>query len=131
LGEFLSRVLLVCPGGSPVVAAMCVGSSQLMFGFIAPLWDVNANSLRQSGTPEHLLGRVTAATTVLGIGMASAGALIAGWIGELAGLRVALLETTLVTLIAVALLVRSPVPALRDPAAALTPELQQMPDARR
>ncbi|MBV9172011.1 MAG: MFS transporter [Chloroflexi bacterium] len=118
-GEFLSRVLLVCAGGSPLVAVLCLGSSQLLFGFIAPLWDVNANSLRQSGTPEHMLGRVSAATSFVGVGLGSVGALLAGWIGEVAGLRVALLATALVTLLAVAVLVRSPVPALRDAATAL------------
>jgi MFS family permease len=120
-GELLSRVLLVCAGGPPIVAALCLGASQLLFGFIAPLWDVNANTLRQSGTPEHLLGRVSAATTFLAVGMASMGALSAGWIGEVAGLRAALVATTLVTFIAVAVLVRSPVPALRDAAAAVSP----------
>ena len=117
-GEALSRVLLLSAGGPPVVAAATIGLAQLVFGFIAPLWDVNANSLRQSATPERLLGRVSAASTFVGVGMAPIGALVAGWIGEVASPRAALLETTIVTLIAVAILVRSPVPALRDAAAA-------------
>jgi MFS family permease len=120
-GEFASRVLLVGAGGSPATAALCLGASQLVFGFIAPLWDVNANSLRQSATPPEMLGRVTAATTFVGLGLASVGALLAGWIGEVAGMRVALLGTAVITLVAVTVLVRSPVPGLRDPASALSP----------
>jgi MFS family permease len=118
-GEAASRVILLFAGGPPLVAAVILGLSQLLFGFIAPLWDVNANSLRQSATPRPLLGRVSAASTFVGVGMAPIGALSAGWIGESAGLRAAILFTTLVTLLALAILVRSPVPTLRDPAHAL------------
>lgn len=114
-GEAASRVLLVLAGGPPLLAAATLGLSQLLFGFIAPLWDVNASSLRQSATPQPLLGRVTAANTFVGVGMAPIGALLAGWIGESVGLRAALLFTMLVTLFAVAVLVRSPVPRLRSP----------------
>jgi MFS family permease len=118
-GETISRLVLLFAGGPPIVAAVVVGFSQLLFGFIAPLWDVNANSLRQSVTPRPLLGRVSAASTFVGVGMAPIGALLAGWIGEAAGLRVAILVTGLVTLAALAILVRSPVPTVRDPAHAL------------
>jgi hypothetical protein len=114
-GELLSRAALLVAGGPPPVAALLVGLSQALFGFIAPLWDVNASSLRQTATPEHLLGRVSAASIFVGAGMAPIGAVLAGWIGQLAGTRVAVLETTLVTLIAVVILVWSPVPRLRDP----------------
>jgi MFS family permease len=117
-GEALSRVVLVLATGTPETAALCIAVSQALFGFIAPLWDVNANSLRQTVTPERLLGRVTAATLFVGIGMAPIGALLAGWIGEVAGMRAALIETTLVTLIALLVLVRSPVPRVRDAAGA-------------
>jgi predicted MFS family arabinose efflux permease len=117
-GEAASRLVLLAAGGPPLVAALSIGLAQVLFGFIAPVWDVNANSLRQSATPEHLLGRVSAASTFVGVGMAPVGALLAGWIGEVAGPRAALLETAVVTLIAVAVLVRSPVPKLRDPSAA-------------
>jgi MFS family permease len=112
-GEALSRVVLLVAGGPPLVAAACIGLAQVIFGFIATLWDVNANSLRQSATPTPLLGRVSAASTFVGVGMAPIGALLAGWIGEVAGPRVALFETAMVTLLAVVILVRSPVPSLR------------------
>ena len=123
-GEALSRVLLLLASGSPEFAALWIGVSQAVFGFIAPLWDVNANSLRQSATPEHLLGRVSAASMFVSVGMAPIGALLAGWIGETFGLRAALLVTTFVTLLALWVLVRSPVPRLRDPDAATAQALQ-------
>jgi predicted MFS family arabinose efflux permease len=111
-GEAASRVVLLAAGGPPLVAALWIGLAQVLFGFIAPLWDVNANSLRQAATPERLLGRVSAASTFVSVGMAPIGALLAGSIGEVAGLRAALLETAIVTLIALAVLVRSAVPKL-------------------
>jgi MFS family permease len=117
-GEALSRVILVIAAGTPEFAALCIALSQALFGFIAPLWDVNAGSLRQSATPERLLGRVSAATMFISVGMAPVGALLTGWIGDVAGLRAALIGTLFVTLIALLVLVRSPVPRLRDPAAA-------------
>jgi predicted MFS family arabinose efflux permease len=114
-GETISRFLILAAGGPPVIAMLWLGAAQLTFGFIAPLWDVNANSLRQSATPQHLLGRISAASAAIGVGLAPVGALLAGWIGEVAGPRAALLEAALVTLVSVTILVRSPVPGLRDP----------------
>lgn len=114
-GEALSRVVLVVAGGPPLVAALGLGLSQTLFGFIAPLWDVNANSLRGAVTPERLLGRVSAASVVVGGGSAPAGALLGGWVGEVAGPRVALVGAALVTFGAVACLLASPVPRVREP----------------
>jgi predicted MFS family arabinose efflux permease len=44
VGETLSRVVLLFAVGPPLVAAAVLGSSQALFGFIAPLWDVNATA---------------------------------------------------------------------------------------
>jgi predicted MFS family arabinose efflux permease len=112
-GEAVSRIVLVVAGGPPLLGAVCIGLSQGLFGFSAPLWDVNANSLQQSATPTRLLGRVSAASSFVGLGMAPIGALLAGWIGEVAGARVAMLEAMLVTAFALAILLWSPVPRLR------------------
>jgi len=113
-GEALSRILLLLAGGPPMVAALTLALSQAVFGFIAPLWDVNANSLRGAVTPERLLGRVSAASVVIGGGSAPVGALLGGWVGEIAGPRAALLGAALVTFAAVACLLASPVPRVRE-----------------
>src|SRR5260370_14790602 len=97
-GEAVSGVVLVVAGGPPPVAALMIGLSYFVFGFIAPLWDVNANSLRQAATPERLLGRVSAASTFVGVGMAPIGALLAGWAGPVAGTRPSRLASTVATL---------------------------------
>jgi MFS family permease len=113
--EVVSRVVLVVAGGPPLMAAALVGLSYGLFGFLAPLWDVNANSLRQAMTPERLLGRVTAASTFVGVGTAPLGALLAGWLGEVAGPRVALASAAVITGLAVVCLVTSPVPRVKQP----------------
>jgi MFS family permease len=113
VGELLSRILLVLAGGPPVVAALVLGASQAVFGFIAPLFDVNANSLRQLETPQRLFGRVSAASNVIRMGMAPIGALIGAWIGEAAGPRATLAFAAFVTLGAVWVLANSPVLRLR------------------
>lgn len=115
VGEALSRVVLLAAGGPPVAATAVLGLSQAVFGFIAPLWDVNANSLRQSVTPQRLLGRVAAASSFVGMGTAPIGALLGGWTGEIAGARVALLAATIITLAAVACLWHPAVLQLRSP----------------
>lgn len=117
VGEMLSRVVLLLAGGPPLEAAAVLALSQGLFGFIAPLWDVNASSLRQSVTPQRLLGRVSAASGFVGMGTAPIGALLGGWTGEIAGPRVALLAAAVVTLAAVGCLLTSAVPQLRTPPA--------------
>ncbi len=114
-GELLSRVVLILASGPPLAAASVVGLSQAIFGFIAPLWDVNSSSLRQAITPERLLGRVSSATTFVGLGAAPLGAVLGGYIGDLAGPRAALVAGTAVTAVSVGLLLVPSVLRLRAP----------------
>ncbi|HET6315077.1 MAG TPA: MFS transporter [Chloroflexota bacterium] len=114
-GELLSRIVLILASGPPLAAASVVGLSQAIFGFIAPLWDVNSSSLRQAITPERLLGRVSAATTFVGLGAAPLGAVLGGYIGDLAGPRAALVAATAVTAVSVGLLLVPSVLRLRAP----------------
>jgi len=114
-GELLSRIVLVLASGPQVVAASVLGGSQAIFGLIAPLWDVNSSALRQAITPERLLGRVSAASSFVGLGTAPIGALLGGFIGDAAGPRAALLAAALVTGVAVACLLVPSVLQLRAP----------------
>jgi MFS family permease len=66
-------------------------------------------------TPQRLLGRVSAASGFVGMGIAPVGALLGGWIGEIAGPRTALLAAAVITLGAVVCLLNSPVPRLQSP----------------
>jgi MFS family permease len=115
VGELLSRFVLLAAAGPPLIAASIVGASQAIFGFIAPLWDVNSNALRQTLTPERLLGRVTAASGFVGMGSAPIGAILGGWIGEAFGARTALAFAAVMTIVAVAVLLVPSVVKLRVP----------------
>jgi predicted MFS family arabinose efflux permease len=114
-GELLSRIVLVLASGPPLAAAVIVGASQAVFGLIAPLWDVNSSALRQSITPERLLGRVSAASTFVGLGTAPMGALMCGFIGDVAGPRAAIATAAAVTVVAVGCLLVPSVLRLRAP----------------
>lgn len=58
---------------------------------IHPLYDVNALTLRQVSTPDHLLGRVNATLHVIARGVIPFGALAGGALGDAIGLRPTLL----------------------------------------
>jgi MFS family permease len=118
--ETVSRVMIPLAGGpsesaAPELAALVLLLSQALFGFSAPLWDVNALSLRQAMTPDRLLGRVNAAASVVAFGTAPVGSLLAGWLGETIGVRSALLAMALFTLLATLRAYHSPVRSMREP----------------
>jgi MFS family permease len=118
--ETVSRVMIPLAGGpsesaAPELAALVLLLSQALFGFSAPLWDVNALSLRQAITPDRLLGRVNAAASVVAFGTAPVGSLLAGWLGETIGVRSALLAMALFTLLATLRAYHSPVRSMREP----------------
>jgi hypothetical protein len=52
-----------------------------------PLYEVNALTLRQVTTPDHLLGRVNATMHVIARGVVPFGALAGGALGDAIGLR--------------------------------------------
>ena len=87
---FLGRGLIAEPQG---VAVVSVAVAQLigLIGF--SILNVSSPSLRQALTPAHLLGRVNASYRFLVWGTGPFGALIGGTLGELFGLRTALLIT--------------------------------------
>ena len=72
------------------------------------IWDVNQVSLRQSETPEHVLGRVNAGFRVAGQGAMLAGALTGGLLGEFVGLRPTLVLASCGLLAAAAVVMLSP-----------------------
>jgi MFS family permease len=91
-------------GASALDALAAVGmglspGSHVATGFAA-IWSVGmilrgvvTMSLRQQITPDHLLGRVTAAFWTLGFASAPVGAALATWVAERAGVRPVLVAT--------------------------------------
>lgn len=107
---FLSRGLVADP---PLVIAWIAGA-QLVGLFGASLFNVNGPSLRQALTPQHLLGRVNASYRFLVWGTGPIGALLGGTLGELFGLRAALLITGAAYVLIFPLIVGAPIRTMRE-----------------
>ncbi len=84
-------------------SATVAGISYFLFGFGPIIWTITSTTLRQSVTPNTLMGRVTAINIVTGNGARPLGALLGGFVGEfgsdLLGLLVVVLGFTVQAII--------------------------------
>ena len=84
-------------------SAAVAGIAYFLFGFGPIIWTITSTTLRQSVTPNNLMGRVTAINIVTGTGARPLGALIGGFVGEfgsdLLGLLVVVLGFTVQAII--------------------------------
>jgi MFS family permease len=116
LGTFVAASTLLGRGIVSGPTAVVVGgfvALQIVGWFGAGLFNVNGPSLRQALTPSGLLGRVNASYRFLVWGTGPLGALLGGTLGELLGLREALLVTGAISLLAVPMVLTSPLPRVR------------------
>ena len=58
------------------------GLAYFLFGFGPIIWTITSTTLRQSVTPNEMMGRVTAINIVAGTGARPLGALLGGFVGE-------------------------------------------------
>ncbi len=79
--------LMIAAVGPGDWAGLMLGLALFFFDLGAMLFFINYLSLRQSVTPDHLLGRVTSTMIFLSIAMAPAGSVVGGLLGEALGLR--------------------------------------------
>ena len=112
-------LLAVAPANGWGVAAFAL--MLMMFTTGAVFIFINFLALRQAVTPEPLLGRMTATMRWLTLLAAGPGALLGGWLGEVAGLRATLGFAGGVTLLLVLVAWRLP----------LIRELKHLPEAER
>ena len=77
--------------GSPRMAMLLLGAAMLVFDFGAVLYGINYLALRQSITPDRLMGRMTATMRFLTVAVAPLGSLVGGALATAVGLRVTLL----------------------------------------
>ena len=73
------------------VASMVFGGGLFLMDLTAMVFFINYLSVRQAASPDRLLGRVTATMICLTVATAPLGGLLGGWIGDHAGLRMAML----------------------------------------
>ena len=106
-------VLPLANGPKPIVVILLI-ASQIFFGLGLTMYNVGQVSLRQSITPDHLLGRMNATLNFVVAGLIPLGALLGGFAGEWIGLRPTLFLSAIGELLAVIWLLRSPVRKLRS-----------------
>ena len=95
-------------------AYLALGGTLFIFDFGAMLFFINYLSLRQSATPDHLLGRVTSTMIFMALSLAPLGSVLGGLIGEWLGLRATIGICGLGCLLLVAVMFKfSPLPAMR------------------
>ncbi|MCG5219528.1 MFS transporter [Streptosporangium sp. KLBMP 9127] len=75
------------------------GAGEILAGFAAAVWNVNQMSLRQAGTPDHLLGRVSGVHRLVTYGGMPFGALLGGVLASTAGLRASFVVAGLILLL--------------------------------
>ncbi|MBB5624352.1 MFS transporter [Sphaerisporangium krabiense] len=117
------RLALVVSGVSCLVTASApnpwfAAAGEILAGLGAAIWNVNQMSLRQAGTPDHLLGRVTGVHRLVTYGAMPFGALLGGVLASLSGLRTSFVVAGAIML---ALAVFAGVTITRSRVAELTP----------
>lgn len=110
----LSPLLLLLPRGTGLVSLVVLGGSLAIYGASLAIFNVNALTLRQTVTPDNLLGRMNASYRLLLFGMVPIGALLGGSLAGAFGLRPALVVGVVGLATPIAWLAFSPVFRLRE-----------------
>ena len=99
-------------GGLPALAVPLMMASQLIGDGASTVAQIDETSLRQTITPDNMLGRVNASMSVLGEGIGTLGLLVGGLLGELIGLRSTVAVAALGGLLGCVWILWSPLPRL-------------------
>jgi MFS family permease len=90
-GTGVAWLVLGAASGGHVAASVTFGLGLFLLDFAAMTFFINYLTLRQTVTPDRLLGRVTATMICLTVATAPLGGLAGGWIAEHWGLRATIL----------------------------------------
>lgn len=110
----VSPLLLLAPRGSGPVSMVLISAALAVHGFHLAIFNINALTLRQTVTPNRLLGRMNASYRLVLFGTVPIGALLGGSLASLFGLRAALVVGVIGVASPVAWLTFSPVFRLRE-----------------
>jgi predicted MFS family arabinose efflux permease len=91
-----------------------LGIAQFLFGLARPIFSINQISLRQTITPEHLLGRMNASMTFVVFGIPTIGALFGGTLGQSIGLQKTLVVAAIGEILACLWIFFSPIRKVRE-----------------
>jgi predicted MFS family arabinose efflux permease len=107
---FAAAVVMVLTIAMPSLAL--AAASFFLIGAGPVLWLISSTTLRQSVTPEHLLGRVSAVLTTATWGCRPIGSAIGAVIGSAFGAQTCIVVAALGFLVQAAIILASPVPRL-------------------
>ncbi|ANZ40532.1 hypothetical protein BBK82_35535 [Lentzea guizhouensis] len=106
--------LVLIPFAGPALSLPFLIAGKVLFGLSVPLFNIAQISLRQAVTPHRLLGRMNASMRFLVWSTISLGSLAAGLLGEVFGMRAALVVASVIGALSWLALMWSPVPRLRE-----------------
>lgn len=106
--------LIIVAGEAPWIGLPLLIASQLIGDMGQTVAMINETSLRQTVTPDRLLGRVNASMDVCGQGIGTLGLLVGGALGELIGLQATVLVALAGGILGLLVLLLSPVRRLRE-----------------
>ncbi|HUP27092.1 MAG TPA: MFS transporter, partial [Chloroflexia bacterium] len=109
-----ATMLIPLAGGPVLLAVAYIGTAQLFGDTVAAIYSVNERSLRQSVTPDHLLGRAGATLEFLSAGIALLGAIVGGILGEIIGVRLTIAVGAAAVILGSLWMLFSPVRSLRS-----------------
>jgi MFS family permease len=112
IGDLAPLLLPVAQRGT--WAAPLLAAAFFVQGFGITACNVHTMTIRQTVTPERLLGRTNAAYLFVALGMKPVGALLGGWLGTHLGLRGALVVGTVGLLSTSLFLILSPLRTVRS-----------------
>lgn len=124
-----ASMLIPIAGGPPWMAMLLLMMAQLFGDGARMIYDIHAVSLRQTVTPDHLLGRVNASLQFIIAGLGPMGAILGGILAETLGIRTTLAIAVLGGLGASVWLVFSPIRKMAElPPSIATPAFDSTPD---
>lgn len=97
----VGSLFYVIAGGAPIMIIICLITGKMIWGLSRPIFNIGQVSLRQTITPDHLLGRMNASFRFITWGIMPIGGFIGGLLGEIIGLRLTLGIVALLELLAV------------------------------
>lgn len=106
--------LVLLPRGSGLATMVSLILIELVFGFNVLVFNVNTITLRQTITPNRLLGRMNASYRLVLFGTGPIGAVIGGWLGAAIGLRPALVVAVIALVVPVLWIFFSPIFRMKD-----------------
>lgn len=114
LGLAGASTLLIPLAGGPIIVAFAFLAAAQVGDAALTIYNINERSLRQTVTPDHLLGRANATLHFLSAGVALLGALIGGILGELLGLRTTIAVGAAITILGALWMCFTPVRSQRE-----------------